>query len=93
METDSAEKVDTQHGSCYSHLLAPKSATLSTLLIEAVLVICCRFVRFSLAQPSRAVDSNVETLAGPVVKLQQSKTHFTCILEVNLCPNVSVHKK
>lgn len=40
METDSAEKVDIQHGSCYSHLLAPESAKLSGPLIEAVPVIC-----------------------------------------------------
>lgn len=33
MENDSSEKVDTQHGSCYSHLLAPESAMHSSPLI------------------------------------------------------------
>lgn len=39
MESDSAEKADTQRGSCYSHLLASVSAALSGPLIQAAPVI------------------------------------------------------
>lgn len=39
MESDSAEKADTQRGSCYSHLLASVSAALSGPVIQAAPVI------------------------------------------------------
>lgn len=46
MESDSAEKADTQRGSCYSHLLASVSAALSGPLIQAAPVISWLFTVF-----------------------------------------------
>lgn len=82
METDSTEKVDTQHGSCYSHLLALESAMLTCSFDRSYTSNLLTFLRFSRTQPNHAIDINVETLAGCIVKLQQSQKHFTHILEV-----------
>ena len=43
METDSLEKVDTQHGSCCSHLLAPHAEALSSSLMGAPHIISWLF--------------------------------------------------